>query len=71
VNIISMPAVAQLTEALDALRAAGGTRVYALAGQLLPAELRMIEEAGYRVAREDRTYVELRAVLTAPAQASR
>jgi len=62
VNIISMPAVEQLTEALGALRAVGGTRVYALAGQLLPAQLQLIEEAGYRVVGEDRTYVELRAV---------
>jgi len=61
VNVISMPAVEQMTEALDALRAADGTRVYALAGQLLPAQLQMIEDAGYQVVREDRTYVELQA----------
>jgi len=61
VSIISMPAEEQLTESLDALRAAGGTRVFASIGQTLPLQLQAIEEAGFEVVRRDRANVELRA----------
>ncbi|HEX4804525.1 MAG TPA: hypothetical protein VFU94_01385 [Conexibacter sp.] len=61
VNMISMPAVRQLTESLDALRAAGGTRVFAAIGQILPAQIQAIEEAGYAIVRRDEAAIELRA----------
>lgn len=61
VSMISMPAVRQLTESLDALRAAGGTRVFASLGQILPQQLAMIEQAGFQVVRRDEANVELRA----------
>lgn len=62
VSIISMPAVEQLAESLDALRAAGGTRVFARSDQLTPAQLEAIEQAGYGVVRRDATDVELQAL---------
>jgi hypothetical protein len=56
-----MPAKEQLTESLDALRAAGGTRVFAGLGQILPAQLQAIEQAGFHVVDRDEANVELRA----------
>jgi len=61
VSIISMPAKEQMTESLDALRAAGGTRVFASLSQILPPQLRAIEQAGFQVVRRDEANVELRA----------
>jgi len=60
VSMISMPAVQQLTESLDALRAAGGTRVFASLGQILPVQLQAIEQAGFQVVDRDEANVELR-----------
>ncbi len=61
VSMISMPAVRQLAESLDALRAAGGTRVFAAIGQILPAQIQAIEEAGFQVVGRDEAAIELRA----------
>lgn len=58
VSMISMPAVQQLEEALTALRAAGGTRVFAFLGQVLPEQQRAIEEAGYHRVRASADYAE-------------
>lgn len=61
VSMISMPAVRQLTESLAALRAAGGTRVFASLGQILPEQLQAIERAGFQPVARDEANVELRA----------
>ncbi len=61
VSIISMPAEEQMAESLEALRAAGGTRVFASLGQTLPVQLQAIEAVGFRVVRRDAANVELRA----------
>jgi hypothetical protein len=60
VSMISMPAKRQLQESLEALRAEGGTRVFAYRGQMLPDQLQAVEEAGFRAVRENEAYVELR-----------
>jgi hypothetical protein len=60
VSLISMPARAQLSEALDALRAEGGRRVFAFLGQLPPEQQQAIEAAGFARVREDADYVEYR-----------
>jgi hypothetical protein len=64
VSMISMPAVEQLDEALDALRAAGGTRVFAFLGQVLPDQLQAIEEAGFQRVRGTDEYAEYRDALS-------
>jgi len=61
VSMISMPAVRQLAESLDALRAAGGTRIFAALNQILPDQLQAIERAGFRIVGQDESTVELRA----------
>jgi hypothetical protein len=58
VSAISMPAVRQLGEALAALRASGGTRVFAFLGQVLPDQQQAIEEAGYHRVRGSADYAE-------------
>ncbi|HET6447894.1 MAG TPA: hypothetical protein VFG31_02200 [Conexibacter sp.] len=60
VSMISMPAVEQLDEALDALREEGGTRVFAFLGQVLPEQLQAIEEAGFQRVRATDEYAEYR-----------
>jgi hypothetical protein len=61
VSMISMPAVEQLEEALDDLRAEGGTRVFAFLGQVLPEQQQAIEEAGFHRVRGTKDYAEYRA----------
>jgi hypothetical protein len=58
VSMISMPAIEQLGESIDALRAEGGVRVFAYLGQVLPESQRAIEEAGFRRVRETADYAE-------------
>jgi hypothetical protein len=58
VSMISMPAVEQLDESLAALRAEGGTRVFAFLGQTLPEQQQAIEEAGFQRVRANDDYAE-------------
>jgi hypothetical protein len=60
VSMISMPAISQLEESLTALRAEGGTRVFAYLGQVLPEQQQAIEEAGFRRVRGSGDYAEYR-----------
>lgn len=60
VGMTSMPAEPQLQEALHALRAAGGTRIFIDRGQVLPlGPLEAILRAGYKPAGADEQYAEL------------
>jgi hypothetical protein len=58
VSMISMPAVEQLDEALEALRREGGGRVFAYLGQTTPEQQQMIQDAGFARIRGTDDYAE-------------
>ncbi|HEX5146967.1 MAG TPA: hypothetical protein VFV85_08090 [Conexibacter sp.] len=58
VSMTSMPAKEQLGEALRALRASGGRRVFLYLDEALSGQIREIQDAGYRLALHSQLYAE-------------